>query len=152
MLFSKGLLPKRRRPAWRQPRIVFDLSRLLSRAYHTTPTGIDRVELAYAMELLRRVPDRLRFSAVHPAGGYYGRLELGAVRQFLAFTQARWQTRAIATPEEVRAQAIRHLFSAAPARGALRRRDRASTFRRRRTTSRTRRWSGASSKPSAPGS
>jgi glycosyltransferase involved in cell wall biosynthesis len=114
MLFSKGLLPKRRRPAWRQPRIVFDLSRLLSRAYHTTPTGIDRVELAYAMELLRRVPERLRFSAVHPAGGYYGRLELGAVRQFLAFTQARWQTREIATAEEVRAQAIRHLFALRP--------------------------------------
>ena len=114
MLFSKRLLPKRRRPAWRQPRIVFDLSRLLSRAYHTTPTGIDRVELAYAMELLRRVPERLRFSAVHPAGGYYGRLELGAVRQFLAFTQARWQTREIATAEEVRAQAIRHLFALRP--------------------------------------
>lgn len=114
MLFSKGLLPKRRRPAWRQPRIVFDLSRLLSRAYHTTPTGIDRVEFAYAMELLHRVPDRLRFSAVHPAGGYYGRLELGAVRQFLAFTQARWQTREIATAEEVRAQAIRHLFALRP--------------------------------------
>lgn len=114
MLFSKGLLPKRRRPAWRQPRIVFDLSRLLSRAYHTTPTGIDRVELAYAMELLRRVPDRLRFSAVHPAGGYYGRLELAAVRQFLAFTQARWQTREISSPEEVRAQAIRHLFALRP--------------------------------------
>lgn len=114
MLFSKRLLPKRRRPAWRQPRIVFDLSRLLSRAYHTTPTGIDRVELAYATELLRRVPERLRFSAVHPAGGYYGRLELSAVRQFLTFTQARWQTRDIATPADVRAQAIRHLFNLRP--------------------------------------
>lgn len=114
MLFAKRLLPKPRRPAWRQPRIVFDLSRLLSRAYHTTPTGIDRVEFAYAMELLRRVPERLRFSAVHPAGGYYGRLDPAAVRQFLAFTQARWQTRDIATPADVRAQAIRHLFSLRP--------------------------------------
>jgi glycosyltransferase involved in cell wall biosynthesis len=114
MLFSRTLLPRRRRPAWRKSRIVFDLSRLLSRAYHTTPTGIDRVELAYAMELLTRVPERLRFSAVHPAGGYYGRLELAAVRQFLSFTQARWQTRDIATPADVRAQAIRHLFSLRP--------------------------------------
>lgn len=114
MLFSRRLLPKRRRPAWQQPRIVFDLSRLLSRAYHTTPTGIDRVELAYAMDLLERVPNRLRFSAVHPAGGYYGRLDLAAVRQFLAFTQARWQTRGIATAAEVRAQAIRHLFALRP--------------------------------------
>lgn len=111
MLFSKTLLPRRRRPAWKEARIVFDLSRLLSRAYHTTPTGIDRVELAYAMELLQQVPDRLRFSAVHPAGGYYGRLDLGAVRQFLSFTQARWQTRGLTTPAKVRAEAIRHLFS-----------------------------------------
>lgn len=114
MLFSKALLPRRRRPAWRKSRIVFDLSRLLSRAYHTTPTGIDRVELAYAMELLARVPDRLRFAAVHPAGGYYGRLELAAVRQFLSFTLARWQTRDIASAADVRAQAIRHLFSLRP--------------------------------------
>ncbi len=114
MLFSKPLLPRRRRAAWRQPRIVFDLSRLLSRAYFTTPSGIDRVELAYAMELLQRVPDRLRFSAVHPAGGYYGRLNLPAVRQFLAFTQARWQTRDLTKPADVRAQAIRHLFGLRP--------------------------------------
>jgi glycosyltransferase involved in cell wall biosynthesis len=114
MLFSRRLLPRARRAAWRQSRIVFDLSRLLSRAYHTTPTGIDRVEFAYAIELLNRVPDRLRFSAVHPAGGYYGRLELSAVRQFLAFTQARWQTRDIATAADVRAQAIRHLFALRP--------------------------------------
>lgn len=114
MLFSKTLLPRRRRPAWQKARIVFDLSRLLSRAYHTTPTGIDRVELAYAMELLQRVPERLRFSAVHPAGGYYGRLNLGAVRQFLSFTQARWQTRDLTSAADVRAQAIRHLFSLRP--------------------------------------
>ena len=114
MLLSKSLLPRRRRPTWEKARIVFDLSRLLGRAYHTTPTGIDRVELAYAMELLRRVPDRLRFSAVHPAGSYYGRLDLSAVRQFLTFTQARWQTRDLTSAADVRAQAIRHLFSLRP--------------------------------------
>lgn len=114
MLFSKAILPRRRRPAWRQARIVFDLSRLLSRAYHTTPTGIDRVEFAYAMALLERVPERLRFAAVHPAGGYYGRLDIGAVRQFLAFTQARWQAPDQADPGEVRTQANRHLFALWP--------------------------------------
>jgi glycosyltransferase involved in cell wall biosynthesis len=113
MLFSKAF-PGMGRHNRRAPRpIVFDLSRLLSRAYFTTPTGIDRVEYAYAAELLKRVPDRLRFAAVHPAGGYYGRLELGAVRQFLAFTQARWQTRGDLAAE-VRAQAIRHLFALRP--------------------------------------
>lgn len=114
MLFSKGLPGTGRHGRRAQKPIVFDLSRLLSRAYHLTPTGIDRVEYAYAVELLRRVPDRLRFAAVHPAGGYYGRLEIGAVRQFLAFTQARWQSRGEAQHEAVRAQAIRHLFALRP--------------------------------------
>nr|WP_088333218.1 glycosyltransferase family 1 protein [Sphingomonas mucosissima] len=114
MLFSRGLPGTGRHGRRAQKPIVFDLSRLLSRAYHLTPTGIDRVEYAYAVELLRRVPDRLRFAAVHPAGGYYGRLEIGAVRQFLAFTQARWQSRGEAQHEAVRAQAIRHLFALRP--------------------------------------
>ncbi len=113
MLFSKALPGLGRGKARARRPIVFDLSRLLSRAYFTTPTGIDRVEYAYAVELLKRVPDRLRFAAVHPAGGYYGRLEIGAVRQFLAFTQARWQTRSD-VEAEVRAQAIRHLFALRP--------------------------------------
>lgn len=113
MLFSKSLPGTGRHNRRARRPIVFDLSRLLSRAYFTTPTGIDRVEFAYAVELLNRVPERLRFAAVHPAGGYYGRLEIGAVRQFLAFTQARWQTRGEAEPE-VRAQAIRHLFALRP--------------------------------------
>jgi glycosyltransferase involved in cell wall biosynthesis len=113
MLFSKAFPGMGRHNRRAKRPIVFDLSRLLSRAYFTTPTGIDRVEYAYAVELLKRVPDRLRFAAVHPAGGYYGRLEIGAVRQFLAFTQARWQTRG-ELQAEVRAQAIRHLFALRP--------------------------------------
>lgn len=114
MLFSKGLPGTGRHGRRARKPIVFDLSRLLSRAYHLTPTGIDRVEFAYAVELLRRVPDRLRFAAVHPAGGYYGRLDIGAVRQFLAFTQARWQSRGEAQEEVVRSQAIWHLFALRP--------------------------------------
>lgn len=113
MLFSRGLPGTGRHDRRSRRPIVFDLSRLLSRAYFTTPTGIDRVEYAYAVELLNRVPERLRFSAVHPAGGYYGRLPIGAVRQFLAFTQARWQTRGDVVAD-VRAQAIRHLFALRP--------------------------------------
>ena len=113
MLFSRALPGTGRHNGRSRRPIVFDLSRLLSRAYFTTPTGIDRVELAYAVGLLERVPERLRFAAVHPAGGYYGRLEIGAVRQFLAFTRARWQGRNL-DPAEVRAQAIRHLFALRP--------------------------------------
>ncbi len=115
MFFSKSLLPRWRR-VWAVDRqeIVFDLSRLLGRAYHTTPTGVDRVEFIYARELLARVPDRLSFAAVHPAGGYYGRLDIGAVRQFLSFTQARWQNRDTIDPQRVKAAAVRHLFALRP--------------------------------------
>lgn len=96
-----------------QAEVILDLSRLLSRCFHPTPTGIDRVEYVYARELLERIPDRLSFAAVHPAGGYYGRLNAGAVRQFLAFTMARWRTRG-ASDEKSRATIIRHLIAMRP--------------------------------------
>lgn len=106
---------------WRRPaldcakvELIFDLSRLMSRAYHATPTGIDRVEMAYARELLDQVPDQLCFGAVHPAGGYYGRLDTGAVRQFLAHVYALWQNRHTVTPIEVRRSAVRHLLALRP--------------------------------------
>ncbi len=94
--------------------VVLDLSRLLSRCFHPTPTGIDRVEYVYARELLARIPDRLSFAAVHPAGGYYGRLNTAAVRQFLAFTTAKWRN--VESPDQRKSKAamIRHLFALRP--------------------------------------
>lgn len=71
------------------PEIILDLSRLLSRVLHPTPTGIDRVEMAYARELLRRAPDRLHFGAVHQIGGY-GRLPREEVVRFLDETERLW--------------------------------------------------------------
>lgn len=47
--------------------IILDLSRLLSRAGRGTPTGIDRVELAYAEHMLADVPDA-GFAAVNGLG------------------------------------------------------------------------------------
>ncbi|MDB5688138.1 MAG: glycosyl transferase, group 1 [Sphingomonas bacterium] len=73
----------------REAEVVLDLSRLLSRMLHPTPTGVDRVELAYARHLIRAIPHRLRFSAVHPSG-IYGRLDHAAVLRFLDRTEARW--------------------------------------------------------------
>ncbi|MDB5718561.1 MAG: glycosyl transferase group 1, partial [Sphingomonas bacterium] len=35
--------------------VVLDLSRLLSRLLHSTPTGVDRVEMAYARGLMRTI-------------------------------------------------------------------------------------------------
>lgn len=93
--------------------VILDVSRLLSRAFHPAPTGIDRVEYTYARELLERMPDRLAFAAVHPAGGYYGRLSSSAVRQFLAFTAAKWRNLGVAEGEG-RATVIRHMFATRP--------------------------------------
>lgn len=94
--------------------VILDISRLLSRSFHAAPTGIDRVEYVYARELLQRMPDRLAFAAVHPAGGYYGRLNEAAVRQFLAFTAARWRN--AEAPDEPVSQAavVRHLIALRP--------------------------------------
>ena len=55
------------------PPVILDLSRLLSRVRHHTPSGVDRVEMAYARGLLERFGDHLDFAAVHPFGRY-GRL------------------------------------------------------------------------------
>ncbi|HEX8387618.1 MAG TPA: glycosyltransferase family 1 protein, partial [Sphingomonas sp.] len=94
--------------------VVLDLSRLLGRANHSTPTGIDRVEFVYARTLLERMPDRLSFAAVHPAGGYYGRLEIGAVRQFLSFTDARWRHRDAGRHAQVQSSVMKHMWNLRP--------------------------------------
>lgn len=75
-----------------EPEILLDLSRLLSRVTHATPTGVDRCEMAYARGLLATVPDRLAFAAVHPTG-FYGRLARSAVLRFLDLTEERWASR-----------------------------------------------------------
>ncbi len=76
-------------PSTSQSEILLDISRLVSRVLHKTPTGVDRVELAYAEELLRVVPERLAFCAVHPCG-FYGRIPTKVAREFLRQTRAAW--------------------------------------------------------------
>lgn len=44
------------------PHIVLDLSRLMWRAARFAPTGIDRVELAYARHFVATARDRLSFT------------------------------------------------------------------------------------------
>ncbi len=63
-------------------RIILDVSRLLSRAARLVPTGIDRVEHAYADGLERMVHDRLRYAAVHPLGRF-SHLPTGRARNFI---------------------------------------------------------------------
>ena len=70
-------------------RLILDLSRTLSRAVHPIPTGIDRVEMAYAEGLLSYAGDRLEYAAMHPLGRF-GTLPRKATQSFLAMTMARW--------------------------------------------------------------
>lgn len=93
--------------------IVLDLSRLLARAMHPTPTGIDRVEMAYARELSRVAPDRLRFAAVHPCG-IYGRLPRAGVERFLDLTETRWRTGQALPRATLRRTALRSLAALLP--------------------------------------
>ena len=94
--------------AWTEgPEVVLDISRLIARALHATPTGVDRCEMAYATDLIARIPDRLSFAALHPAGAY-GRLPWPAVRQFLSSTGARWRHGGKIDPLTLKVSALRH--------------------------------------------
>lgn len=73
-----------------RPELVLDLSRLIARVLHPAPTGVDRVEMAYARNLMDRAGDRLLFSAIHPSG-VYGRLRDADVRAFIDDTLSRWE-------------------------------------------------------------
>jgi glycosyltransferase involved in cell wall biosynthesis len=93
--------------------VILDLSRLLSRVLHPTPTGVDRVEMAYARGLLGAIPDRLAFAAVHPSG-VYGRIPRDAVLRFLDDTEHRWQAHGRGIAASLRPSAARALFRLRP--------------------------------------
>jgi glycosyltransferase involved in cell wall biosynthesis len=69
--------------------ILFDLSRLVSRAGRETPTGIDRVELAYAEHLIAgRTP--ASFTMMTPLGGF-GMLPEAVVKEYLQALAGAWR-------------------------------------------------------------
>jgi glycosyltransferase involved in cell wall biosynthesis len=82
--------------------VVFDLSRLISRARHGTPTGIDRVDLAYARALLAEGKRRVGFSADVRGLGQQ-RLSRAAVARFVETTAARWACAGGTLPAGLRA-------------------------------------------------
>lgn len=69
--------------------IALDLSRLLSRARFATPTGIDRVELAYARYLLEGARPHC-FAARNPTGGI-GALPRAVAAEFAAALAGLWR-------------------------------------------------------------
>ncbi len=70
-------------------RIILDISRLISRAREDVPTGIDRVELAYAQHLLNEMPERVEFGAMHPLG-HWGLLPQSMAQAFIKRTARHW--------------------------------------------------------------
>jgi glycosyltransferase involved in cell wall biosynthesis len=109
--------------------ILLDLSRLVSRAGRETPTGIDRVELAYAEHLIG-IGGSLHFTMMTP----FGRLGLvpGAIAEdYLRELAGAW--REAGSPQRVRRakRLARLLHAAALSRGgrALRSRFRSETQR-----------------------
>jgi glycosyltransferase involved in cell wall biosynthesis len=62
--------------------IIFDLSRLLWRAERLAPTGIDRVELAYARHMIETARNRVSFV------GWWGRFGLLPYRHAIAFVKS----------------------------------------------------------------
>ena len=102
-------------PSVQKPEIILDISRLLSRVAHPTPTGVDRCEMAYARGLMAAVPDRLRFAAVHPSG-FYGRIPTEAVLEFLESTEKRWDHRGFSSVWDMRRFAATALVALRPRR------------------------------------
>ena len=64
--------------------VVLDLSRLLSRADRPAPTGIDRVEMAYAKRLIATVGGQLSFAALNR----FGRIGALSSRRAVRFIKA----------------------------------------------------------------
>ena len=110
-----------------QPDVVLDLSRLLSRVLHPTPTGVDRVEMAYARGLLAAMPERLRFAAVHPTG-LYGRLPRERTLAFLDATEERWQRQGAMPMRAMRSSALRNLWALRPRLDRSGQRDRPNLY------------------------
>jgi glycosyltransferase involved in cell wall biosynthesis len=69
--------------------ILFDLSRLISRAGRETPTGIDRVELAYAEHLIT-ASTPLCFTMLTPSGRF-GLLPRAAAEHYLRALAGAWR-------------------------------------------------------------
>lgn len=69
--------------------VILDISRLISRVRYSTPSGVDRVEMAYARGLDQLYGDALAFAAVHPSGAY-GRIARAKALAYLDELERRW--------------------------------------------------------------
>jgi glycosyltransferase involved in cell wall biosynthesis len=105
------------------PLLLLDISRLLGRGQRGAPTGIDRVEHAYAEQLLLQAPDRLHFVAIDKFDRLCT-LPKGAATAFVGMIGKHWRG-AGGSAAEIGA-AARMLWVKALLRPALRLRARAT--------------------------
>jgi glycosyltransferase involved in cell wall biosynthesis len=96
--------------------IIFDLSRLISRAGRETPTGIDRVELAYAEHLISEKAS-LCFAMLTPFGRF-GVLPRAGAEDYIATLAGAWRHAASAELAWRAKRRARALAVAALLRGA----------------------------------
>ena len=99
----------------RSGEVILDISRLISRVHYSTPSGVDRVEMAYARGLLDHYGDRLAFAAVHPCG-LYGRLSRRAVLAYLDELEGRWSSQEGSPHRRSLASSLPWLVSLLPSR------------------------------------
>jgi glycosyltransferase involved in cell wall biosynthesis len=97
--------------------VILDLSRLISRVRHHTPSGVDRVEMAYARGLDARFGERLQFAAVHPFG-LYGRLPRARALGFLDALERRWDSESGKRGSRSQLEVIPTLIGLLPRRAA----------------------------------
>lgn len=86
-----------------------DISRLLSRAGHSVPTGIDRTEYEYAAYLDKHWGDSLVFVAYHPIRGICP-VDHSEASRFLSLTAALWNGENV-KPTVLKWMARKMLFS-----------------------------------------
>jgi glycosyltransferase involved in cell wall biosynthesis len=71
------------------PHYVLDLSRLISSSARPAPTGIDRVELAYAVEFLKKAPAEVTFAAM-TRWRRFGLVDRERAERFIVALAAEW--------------------------------------------------------------
>lgn len=98
--------------------VILDISRLISRLRYSTPSGVDRVEMAYARGLLAHYGESLAFAAVHPTGRY-GRLPRRAALAYLDELERRWASETNAPRQRSLAAVLPQLAALMPMRKGI---------------------------------
>jgi glycosyltransferase involved in cell wall biosynthesis len=94
-------------------KVILDISRLISRIRHRTPSGVDRVEMAYARGLMQRFGAELGFAAVHPFG-WKGRLSPDLASAYLDALEQSWKKDAVGDTPRALAEVVPELMRLRP--------------------------------------